>query len=98
VGDTTPVEKYARYASPYGVLAMAGNVWEWTSTKWLNNYKDYASKVDNRLEGDEGRVVRGGSFLCRHRAIRCAERQWHGSIALPSDQGFRVVSLGYYNG
>ena len=61
-GDTTPVGKYPKGASPDGALDMAGNVWEWTSTMWLDNYADYTSKVYNRLTGDGRRVVRGGSF------------------------------------
>jgi formylglycine-generating enzyme required for sulfatase activity len=31
-GDTTPVGNYTGGASPYGVLGMAGNVFQWTST------------------------------------------------------------------
>ncbi len=40
---TTPVEAYAQGASPYGVLDMAGNVWEWVRrvTALCNrSYKD----------------------------------------------------------
>ena len=35
IGHTTPVNAYLRGASPYGVMDMAGNVWEWQM-----NYSD----------------------------------------------------------
>ncbi len=73
-GDTTPVGKYPKGASPYGCLDMAGNVWEWTSTKWLDNYAHYTSKVDNSLTGDEPRVVRGGSFADSGNSARASSR------------------------
>jgi formylglycine-generating enzyme required for sulfatase activity len=94
VGDTTPVTQYARYASPYGLLDMAGNVWEWTSTKWTDNYNDYASKVDNRLDGDEPRVVRGGSWFYDDHVMRCAARVWLLPNSRNVDCGFRIVSPG----
>lgn len=72
--DTTPVGNYPKGASLYGCLDMAGNVWEWTTTKWLANYEGYANKVDNSLSGGGSCVVRGGSFYSLHRYVRCAAR------------------------
>ena len=34
VGRPTPVTKYALGASPYGVMNMSGNTWEWCLTEW----------------------------------------------------------------
>ncbi len=94
VGATTPVGVYPKGASPYGVLDMAGNVWEWCSTKWLDNYGGYEEKVDDDLEGDAPRVVRGGSWGYSHRNVRCAFR--HGNFPYSRDYyyGFRVVAPG----
>ena len=93
VKDTTSAEQYLQGASFYGCLDMAGNVWEWTSTKWLDNYQNYASKVDPSLEGDDRRVVRGGSFYFNPSFVRCAYRVRF----YPSNRncyvGFRVVAV-----
>lgn len=84
--DTTSVGNYAKGASPYGCLDMAGNVWEWTGTKWLSSYEDYAKKVENSLEGGSSRVVRVGSFDDNHWYVRCAARgsagNWHYGVGL----------------
>ena len=34
IGDTVPVGSYRGGASPYGVLDMAGNAWEWVSDRF----------------------------------------------------------------
>ncbi len=94
-GGTTPVDAYPAGASPYGLLDMSGNVWEWCSTIWQGTaypfqVQDEWTKVyPDRT--DVLRVLRGGSFIDNDRRVRCASRYWssphHGVINI----GFRVV-------
>jgi len=53
---TTLVTQYPKSASPYGVVDMLGNVWEWCSN-------GQASGEITDVTVDILRVVRGGSFL-----------------------------------
>lgn len=59
--DTAPVGSYPLGASPYGVLDMSGNVWEWTSTI-IEPYPYDAT--DGREDPDRyaERVWRGGPW------------------------------------
>ena len=91
IDKTSPVGSFTAGASPYGLLDMAGNVWEWTSTKWLADYNDYASQVDNGLEGDDPRVLRGGAFNDNDQFVRCALRFRYYPRNWYYDFGFRVV-------
>jgi len=93
VGDTTPVGAYTKGASPYGVLDMAGNVWEWTSSL----YKGYPYKPDNGREDPTamgGRVLRGGSFDVDLDSVRCAYRIDVDPAVRDDSGGFRVLSPG----
>ena len=93
VGKTTPVDRYPKGASPYGALDMAGNVWEWTATKWLENYANYAALVDNNPEADAGvrRVVRGGAWVYNLDFVRAACRYRFTPDFRLYFLGFRVV-------
>jgi formylglycine-generating enzyme required for sulfatase activity len=73
VGQTTDVGSYPDGASPYGCLDMAGNVWEWCSTKWRESYDEPA---DESLEGGHWRVLRGGSHYDSADDVRCCRRDW----------------------
>ena len=87
--DTTMVGNYPKGASFYGCLDMAGNVWEWTSTKYFDSYEDYVNKVENNLDGDYNRVMRGGSYIEDYKFIRSAVRGLNNYRL--NDVGFRVA-------
>ncbi len=86
VGGTTPVGIYSEGASPYGVMDMVGNVWEWCADRY-GPYEKAESRNPQGPKKGEGRVVRGGSWF-NHRAFaRCASRS-----RLPPD--YRLVTFG----
>lgn len=62
-GDTEKVGSYPDGASPYGVLDMGGNVWEWTADLFDKDYYTY-SPTENPTGSSEGQIhaVRGLSW------------------------------------
>jgi formylglycine-generating enzyme required for sulfatase activity len=67
VGDTTRVGSYAEGASPFGILDMAGNVWEWVADFYRPNYYSISPLENPQGPSEEEarsdlRVIRGGSF------------------------------------
>ena len=74
IGEPSSVGLFASGNAACGAVDMSGNVWEWCSTKWLDDYENYETKVDDGLEGDARRVVRGGAFYLNQYLVRCAYR------------------------
>ena len=62
--DLNPVGSFPAGASPYGLLDMAGSVWEWTSSRY--DPEAYSQDTDREAASAEGQtvpghVIRGGS-------------------------------------
>jgi formylglycine-generating enzyme required for sulfatase activity len=71
---TTPVGQYSPTGdSPYGLADAAGNVREWCRSKYAA-YPYVGDDGREDLGGDEGRVVRGGSFGDGGWGLRCTGR------------------------
>jgi len=90
---TTPVGSYLAGASPYGVLDMAGNVWEWTGDWYDASYYAHAPARNpaGPVTGDI-RVLRGGSYLNLAELVRCAYRLNFYPYRWDTLFGFRVVA------
>ncbi len=58
-GDTTPVGAFPAGASPYGLLDMSGNVWEWTAS-WYLPHPGNTRRSENF--GRLYKVLKGGSW------------------------------------
>jgi len=90
-GSTQPVGSYPSGASPYGVLDMAGNVYEWCADWYDKDY--YAYGPERNPPGPsagEYHVLRGGSWADLFpRLFRCAYRDY---FYLPD---YRHISYGF---
>lgn len=71
--QTRPVGAYRAGASPYGLLDLAGNVWEWTAD-WYQGYPGTTYKSDDF--GQKYRVLRGGSWGIYRNCARVSLRNW----------------------
>lgn len=76
-GGTVRVGSYPEGASPYGILDLAGNVWEWCEDEdELSFYEDGPShNPRNERSGERALLVmRGGSYMYGPRSLRTYAR------------------------
>ncbi len=89
---TAPVTGHPAGASPYGVLGMAGNVWQWLAD-WYD--ADYYAKAPKRNPAGppsgESRVARGGAWGGAVRDLRAWHRGWAPPGMRADGQGFRCA-------
>jgi len=90
VGGTTEVGSYPKGASLYGVMDMAGNVREWTSS----DYKAYPYIANDGREGllsNNNKVLRSGSWITRGDGTRVTNRDNAGTTRWDDNIGSRCV-------
>jgi formylglycine-generating enzyme required for sulfatase activity len=91
IGSTSAVGIFPVDTAQCGAMDMAGNVWEWCCSKWRDDYADYERSVDDKLKGDDSRVLRGGSWFGSRGGARCASRGRDAPSDRVSAVGFRCV-------
>jgi formylglycine-generating enzyme required for sulfatase activity len=89
IRQTTPVTAYPDGASPFGVMDMAGNVWEWCLT-------DYNTGANDLTANSSWRVLRGCSFMRDRYRATVLYRIYYGDDPFYGDYwfGFRVACGG----
>jgi formylglycine-generating enzyme required for sulfatase activity len=85
LSQTTAVGMFPQGESPYGVMDMAGNVWEWCLNKG-----DHPEQIEPDTSGN-WRVLRGGSWFLNPEFARAAYRFRCLPDLRSSHGGFRVV-------
>ncbi len=104
--DTVEVGHFQHDRSPYEILDLAGNVFEWTNTLWAiedtsgkRRRFPYPYNPNDGREGSDANsnmktlyVARGGSYLRPQRYSRCASRIEYSATIRMTDLGFRIAT------
>jgi serine/threonine-protein kinase len=87
LGHPEPVARHPEAASPFGVLDMSGNVWEWCEDDY-NLYPGNAMKVEVPAGA---KVIRGGSFESDRNHVTTTTRNLDLPVSQSSRIGFRCA-------
>lgn len=92
---TTAVGAFPEGASPYGILDLAGNVWEWCEDAYDEDFYENGPSMNPKLasssKNKNGHVMRGGSFMYDARALRTYARMGFDPHYRFAEGGFRCA-------
>ena len=92
IGDTDGVGRRPLGQSPYGVMDMAGNVWEWVADWYDARYYQAVPLTDPQGPGDGTlKVMRGGCWESGAQLLRVSCRRAEIPRAWADNVGFRCV-------
>ena len=89
---TAPVGSFLLGASPYGLMDMGGNVWEWCADWYGSQY--YAQSPERNPKGPtdgERRLLRGGAWNNSMYVLQAANRESGSPDMRDNSVGFRCV-------
>ncbi|MBE9177787.1 SUMF1/EgtB/PvdO family nonheme iron enzyme [Oculatella sp. LEGE 06141] len=82
-----------RFANPFGLFDMHGNVWEWCQDHWHENYYGTPTNGEAWIDStdNQNRIIRGGSWLNEPSNCSSSYRLWKNSNQVSRHIGFRIV-------
>jgi formylglycine-generating enzyme required for sulfatase activity len=88
-GKMVAVGSYADGKSPFGVLDMVGNAWEWTSSK----FKPYPGSQLTPVANEDLRVIRGNFWKAKEKQATTTYRRGYPAVNEDyTNTGFRCVT------
>lgn len=91
---TTPVSQYKKGISPFGVMDLAGNAWEWCLTEWGSDSSELKGTVWGRKRWNNEvapRVLRGGSWYYSNLSLHTTSRYRDFPNTISNSYGFRIA-------